>query len=1043
MSTTGHPPFLLFLHVAFFNPHDTTPFFMHYRKLGNLTGWLVFGITFLVYFFSVERTGSLWDCGEFVSGAYKLQVVHPPGAPMFLIVGRMFTWVAEMFSSNPSDIAFSVNLLSGICSAFAATFAAWMAFMMGKLALVGRSEEVSRDQAIALAGGGLVAGLATAFSTSIWFSAVEGEVYAMSTFFTALTAWAAVRWYAAPKEDADQDRWLIFSFYAAGLSVGVHLLSLLVFPFIALLYYFKKNEEYSFKGMTLAVAAGLGFLFFTQSLVIIGIPNLWGGFERFMVNSLGMPQHTGIIPTLLLISAAVFFALRYAHANKHGFLQKLVIACTMIVIGFSTIGVVVIRANAGPPINMNEPDNVMRLVPYLNREQYGDRPLLRGPHFDADITGTESSDKYDYVDDAGRYEVVDRRLSYTYNDNDKMLFPRMADGTQGRPDIYRRDWMNGKQGPPSMGDNLSFFVRYQLGWMYWRYFMWNFAGRQNADQGYHPRDVSRGNWLSGITPLDEMRLHNMSQLPEDVRTEESRNKYFLLPFLFGLLGMVFSYTKRREDFIALLALFLVTGIGIIVQSNQPPQEPRERDYVLVGSFITFCIWMGMAVPALYEIIRERFKAGAGIAAPLAAALVLIAPVLMGTQNYDDHSRRTHEAARDYAANFLHSCEPNAILFTYGDNDTYPLWYAQEVEGIRTDVRVVNLSLIAVDWYINQLRRKVNDSEAIKLTIPEEAYRGYRRNQVPIDPFQRSGDRIMDAKEALKFVAEDHSSEFGGRLESYLPARKLSIPVDRQAAIETGAILSTDSVLVPEIIIDLDKNNMFKGDLAVLDILASNLWERPIYFAVTSRRAALLGLGRYTALEGLALRITPVINPTDDSRRMGLVGLGRVNTDKAHNLITNMWKWGNFDTHKTFVDNSYRPSVQSMQLSMMRAADAYLRAGEKQKAEEIADAYFQAFPLMNFSYGFSTISMIDLYGKTGAIEKAKERTRELAEYLADWLPFYYSLSPDDLEGSFRQDYSMAEGTRQNLLNIARGLEDQEFDQEINAILGPFDPAGAGQ
>ena len=1016
---------------------------MHYRKLGNLSGWLVFGITFLVYFFSVERTGSLWDCGEFVSGAYKLQVVHPPGAPLFLIIGRIFTWVAEMFSSNPADIAFAVNLLSGICSAFAATFAAWMAFMMGKLAPVGRSEEVSSSQAIALAGGAVVGGLATAFSTSIWFSAVEGEVYAMSTFFTALTAWAAVRWYAQPKDDADQDRWLIFAFYAAGLSVGVHLLSLLVFPFITLLYYFKKNEEHTFKGMTIAVAAGLGFLFFTQSLVIIGIPNLWSWFERMMVNSFGLPQHSGLIPTLLLVGGAIFMALRYAHANKNGLLQKLIIAGTMVVIGFSTIGVVVIRANAGPPINMNEPDNVMRLVPYLNREQYGDRPLLRGPHFDAQVTGTESSDKYDYVESSGRYEIVDRRLSYTYSDNDKMLFPRMADGTQGRPDIYRRDWMNGKTGPPSMGDNISFFWRYQLGWMYWRYFMWNFAGRQNGDQGYHPRDVSRGNWLSGITPLDEMRLHNMSQLPEEVRTEESRNKYFLLPFLFGILGMVFSYTRRREDFIALLALFLVTGIGIIVQSNQPPQEPRERDYVLVGSFMTFCIWMGMAVPALFEIIRERAKLGASVAAPLAAALVLIAPVLMGTQNFDDHSRRHHEAARDYAANFLNSCEPNAILFTYGDNDTYPLWYAQEVEGIRPDVRVVNLSLIAVDWYVNQLRRKVNESEAIKLTIPAEAYRGYKRNQVPVDPFQRSNDRVMDAIDALKFVAEDHSAEMGGRLESYLPSKKLSIPVNRQAALESGAITPADTNVVNELIVTLDKNNIFKGDLAVLDILASNLWERPIYFAVTSRSAALLGLGRYTALEGLALRITPVVSSRDDSGRMGLVGTGRINLDKAYDIITNKWRWGNFDKYKTHVDHSYRPSIQSMQLSMLRAADAYLRVGENEKVENILDTYFEAFPLFNFSFGYSTISMIDLYTKVGAVDKAKEQIRELSAVIADWLAFYYSLSEDDLNGSFMQEFRMTEGTRQNLMNITKNLGDPEFEQEITSILGPFDPGSTNQ
>jgi len=536
------------------------------RSLRNIAGWIVFAVAAIVYYFSVERTGSLWDCGEFILGAYKLQVVHPPGAPLYLIVGRVFTMVAELFSNNPEDIAFSVNLMSGICTAFAAMFVCWVTMLLGKLAIAGREETLDQGQQLAVAGAGLVAGLATTFSTSIWFSAVEGEVYAMSTFFTAATLWSVIKWYSLPDE-AEHDRWLVLSMYLAGLSIGVHLLSLLTFPALALFYYFKKNENPTLLGMGLAALAGVGIIAFTQVFVISGIPRLWAFLELQMVNGLGMPFHSGLIPLLLIVGGLVALGLRVAHQRNHQLAQLAVVGALMIVVGFSTIGVIVVRANASPPINMNDPSDAMRLQPYLAREQYGERALLFGPWYGAQPIDNEFKPRYGQVGD--RYEIVDDKISYEWRNSDMTFLPRMQDGTQGRPQLYEM-WRNGETSKPNFFDNIGFMVRYQFGWMYWRYFMWNFAGRQNGDQGFYPWDPKSGHWYTGITPLDQARLYNEAELPETMREHQARNRYFLLPFIFGLIGVFFHFRKRNQDAIGLLALFIITGIGIIIYSNQPP-----------------------------------------------------------------------------------------------------------------------------------------------------------------------------------------------------------------------------------------------------------------------------------------------------------------------------------------------------------------------------------------------------------------------------------------------------------------------------------------
>lgn len=1004
------------------------------KRLTNIVGWTVFAMAAIVYFFSAERTGSLWDCGEFILGAYKLQVVHPPGAPLFMIVGRLFAFLGEIFSNELSDIAFAVNMMSGISTAFAAMFVSWITMIFGKLSLVGREGELEGGAIWSNAIGGIVAGLATTFATSVWFSAVEGEVYAMSTMFTALSFWAAVKWYALP-DDQKSDRWLLFSIYAIGLSIGVHLLSMLTLPAIALLYYFKKYKQHTIWGGILSIIAGLAAIAIIQKLIIVGIPTLWKNFEIFAVNGLGLPFHSGLFFTLAILGALVFLGLRYAHTKGKYLLQMGLVALTMVTVGFSTIGVIVVRANADTPVNMNVPSDAVRLLPYLNREQYGERPLMYGPHFDAQPVDVKSEKRYGRVGD--KYEYVDEKYSYVYRPQDKLLFPRIGHSDPGRPQLHRQWWGN-ERDVPGMGYNLSFFFRYQIKWMYWRYFMWNFAGRQNGQQGYNPWDKSSGHWVSGIDFLDKTKLnYSMNDVPDSMQSK-ANNNYFLLPFIFGLIGLLWHMRRRPKEFMALMMMFLITGLGIIVYSNQPPNEPRERDYVLVGSIFTFAMWIGMAVNALYTGF-EKYKFKGIPAAAVAGVLVLIAPVLMGTQNFDDLSRKDHYASRDYASNFLNSVDENAIIFTYGDNDTYPLWYAQEVEGIRTDVRVVNLSLIAVDWYINKLRSKVNDSPALKLTVPEEAYRGSQRNQVYFAPTTTGSVNMVSALKLMGSNATPPGYN-ANAVKGYVPSYKLSIPTNRAAALQLGMNYKYDtSAMMPAIEIEFPESKRYlrKDEIAILDVIGSNIWDRPIYFAVTCNNDKLMGINDYTQLEGLALRIVPFKNNSDGN--YGIYGSGRVNVDKVYDNIMNKWRFGNFDKEDLFIDNSYGAALQAMQMTWMRSAVEMMQY-DQAKAVEMAKYYFESFPNFNFPYDDSIFPFIQVLYQGGEIEEAKKQMRILGEVSAERLAFFDTLDEETRDVSFRREYILALRAANDILNEVDRLGDPNFTQEMNSLLGTWSIEG---
>ncbi len=1042
-----------------------------FNKLSNITGWMMFAVATTVYMLSAEPTASLWDCGEFISAAYKLEVVHPPGAPLFLMIGRMFAWVATLISDDPSNIAYSLNVMSGVCTAFLVMFVCWSTIILSKLALVGRNGVPEKGgQTIAILGSGVVAALAATFATSVWFSAVEGEVYAMSSGFSGLVMWAALRWYISDHPRAD--RWLVFIAYMMGLSIGVHLLSLLAFPFLGVLFYYKKRElkheetDFNLKSTIIGFLGGFVGLVAVQYFIIPRLPQMAAAVDYFFVNGAGMPMGTGVVFFLLLLIAGIVAILRYAHKAEKYYLHLGTMMFAMILVGFSSYGMVVVRANAQAAINMNNPSDPYSMLSYLNREQYGTRPLLYGPHFvadhpDAQRSVTKDKDVYRPVEKDGKmiYDIVDEKQQVDYDPANMMLFPRL--GHLDKDGDYK-EWMDlslvkdessGKMiEKPTMANNFGFFFKYQIGYMYLRYFAWNFIGRQNAFQGIHGT-LTKGNWLSGIGPVDAMKLHSQTNLPDYIKNDKSRNTYYFLPFIFGLIGLLFHFSKRPREAMALSVLFLMTGLAIIVFTNQPPREPRERDYVIVGSIFTFCMWIGMAVPFLYEKLKDKVP---GIAsAGMATALVLVAPVIMGSQNWDDHSRAEQYGARDYAINFLESCAPNALVFTYGDNDTYPLWYAQEVENIRPDVRVINFSLLAVDWYIDQLRRAVNTSTKVEMTIPKEAYRGKLRNYLPFVPLTEKFTNLHDVVKIIGDVNKLGAKNKGQlnpqilqNFASIVPAKNVFLPVDKQKAIANGAIPASipDSLILDKVNFSLKPGQyMMKDEIALIDIISTNAangWKRPIYFAVTCRPEKIMGLKDYLMLEGMALRIVPYKTPSQSS--MAIL-MGKVDTELMFenmvgtDSVPGKFKWGGFDKKDFFINESYMPSVHSLQYGFIRLTEALMKEGKKDKAVASVDKFFEAFPHFNFPYDQSRMGLqaIRFHYQLGKDESAQKHLRILSGALENRMIFYSGLSTYDAQ-TFDRDMRETMGMIQGVLQLISADKNNDFKEEITKMLKDFLP-----
>jgi hypothetical protein len=980
---------------------------MLFTRINNLIGWVVFLIAATVYILTAEAGGSLWDCGEFVSSCFKVQIPHPPGAPLFVIIGRVFI---VLFGDNPLTAAKAVNIMSALASAFTILFLFWtITHFARKIMGLKTSETLSTSQVISIMGAGVVGALAYTFSDSFWYSAVEGEVYALSSFFTAIVFWAILKW-ENHADEADADKWIVFIFFMMGLSIGVHLLNLLTIPAIVMVYYFKKQDSFNYalirkwfvriigvggvlafigglvvanaevnpeRGvemdstlgglMLLGTIAAIGLLYYLESLnkgnkktyagiyiffviacAITGIVQVGviqytvkfaGTFDRIFVNNFGLPFFTGFATFFVLIAGLIWYGLNVA-ASKGWSMLRLGIWClTFMLIGYSSYLTTMIRSSANPSVDMYNVDNPISLVGYLGREQYGDFPLLYGQKFSARPIDVKTTGMR-YQKSTDKYIELGEDRKYVFAAEDKMVFPRVWDlsNDQNHADYYayflgiNRLQDGTYERSPNQVDNIKYFFGYQLNWMYFRYFMWNFSGKQNDNQGLFAGNVRDGNWITGIAPIDELLYGDQSAMPDSLKNNKAHNTLFALPFILGLLGMYFHYKKKKSDFGVNFLMFFFTGFAIVLYLNQAGYQPRERDYAYVGSFYAFAVWIGLGVLMVKELLSKSINqtTAAGLAT---LVCILAVPALMASQEWDDHDRSNKVIARDLAKDYLESCAPNAILFTFGDNDTYPLWYAQEVEGTRKDMRVINYSLLGIDWYINQLRYKVNESPAIDVIWSADQIEGSKRDYIEYKPnASMPDDKFYNLYDVMKnYVGKDNPDN-----DYSFPVKNVTVPVDVATAIKNGTVNATDSVL-SSLDFSLPRNALMKNELAVLNIIAANNWKRPIYF---TNAGAELGFDQYLRRDGLSYRLAPVKN-------------SRVNTDWMLDKLTNKFAFGNADKAGVYFDEENRRHLGGIRSAYAELAIDLASKNRKEEAKAVLNKVDKMMHESNFGYGLTS------------------------------------------------------------------------------------------
>jgi hypothetical protein len=1041
-----------------------------YKFYNTVVGWFIFLVAAIVYLMTIEPTASFWDCGEFITTAFTLQVGHPPGAPLFMIMGRLFT----MFASTTEQVPVMANIMSALASAFTIMFLFWTITHLARRIIDHETSDLTSGQIIAILGAGAVGALAYTFSDTFWFSAVEGEVYGTSSLFTAVVFWCILKW----ENEADEkfaNRWIVLICYLIGLSIGVHLLNLLAIPAIVLVYYFRKYDT-TRNGVVIAVTLSMLIVALVMFLFIPGIIILAQWFELLFVNGLGAPYNTGAIIYILSLIAAIVWGLKYTIKKKQALANTIILGFTVMLIGYSSYALIIIRSSANPPMDQNNPDNAFSLLSYLNREQYGSKPLFYGQYYNAPLNTENpySKGSPNYIERNGKYEIADYKQSPNYDDRFCTLFPRMFSSGGDHIKEYQ-NWADVKGTPiqitnregeperlikPTFTENLTFFFSYQINWMYWRYFMWNFAGRQNDIQGNG--DILNGNWITGFNALDSIRLGDQSNLPSSLANNRGKNEYYLLPLILGLLGLFFQFnsgTKGNKDFWVVMSLFIMTGLAILVYLNQEPLQPRERDYAYAGSFYAFAIWIGFGVLAIYEMLNK--VSPAKISAIAATTISLIAvPVLMASQNWDDHDRSNRYTARDFGSNYLQSCAPNAIIFTNGDNDTFPLWYAQMVEGIRTDVRVCNLSYFQTDWYVDQMKRKAYDSDALPIKFEHNQYvQGTRDVIYVLDQIKRP----VNLKEAIDFVRSDDQ---GTKLQqadnaSFLPSRQLFYPVDKAAVLANNVIDPKDAdKIVANLDIKLTGNYLTKDELMILDIIANNNWKRPIYFAITVGRDKYLNLQDYFQAEGFAYRLVPIKTTAASGQ------IGSVRTDVMYDNILNKFKWGNMNDPKVYLDENNIRMSMNVRNSFVRLADGLLEQGKRDSAIAVLDRCNELVPNAKVTYNYFNLLMVESYYKASrnlknlsidslarevnvfpaASQKANEIVKIMANNCEEELKYYFTLKPK-FRASIQEELQRSFYIMRELSNVAghygeKALSD-EVAKRLNDLLTVYQPDLAGQ
>ena len=1007
-----------------------------FKRWNRIVGWAVFAIAALTYLLTIEPSSSLWDCGEFVATSYKLEVGHPPGAPLFMLLAR----IATMFAPSSYYVPHMVNGMNALASAFCILFLFWTITHIARRLFTREGKPLTTANAIAVLGAGAVGALAYTFTDTFWFSAVEGEVYALSSMFTALVVWLMLRW----EEEADEPhsaRWIVLIAYLMGLSIGVHILNLLTIPALVFIYYFRKYKNITLKGLALVTLLACAILLVLNGIIIPYTVYFGAMVDVFFVNTLGAPVNMGIVLFAFAMFGALGTAIYYTHRKGLRLWNLVAVCVTMIMLGFSSYASVTIRASVNPPMNSNNPDDPMALLSMLNRDQYGNRPLLYGASYAAPVESYTEKEFYHYNAETKQYEKRTTVDDYVYPDKFKHLFPRMWNYMKSEKDYkswaaYRTkmDFVRDEQGnilydengkpqrqevldfgrkvpyydgesrrtivEPTFLENLNYFFSYQLNYMYWRYFLWNFVGRQDDIQA-ESVTITNGNWLTGIKAIDSLYLGPQDNLPREMENNKARNTYFLLPFLLGIIGLIYQLNRDPRNFTVVMWLFVMMGIALVVYFNSSPGEVRERDYVYAGSFYAFSMWIGLGVLALYDLLCKALKRNHKAAA-VATVVALSVPTILCAQNWDDHDRSHRTMARDLGYNYLSSIVEkegvSPIIVNYGDNDTFPLWFNQEVDGVRPDVRIMNSSYLDGEWYVDEMKCKANDAEGIPFSLPSHKYT-FTNDWVPVNS---QIDRVVDAKQVMEFVRSDDrrtKMDLGyGEPADYLPTKRIALPVDKDAAIASGIVAEKDrDLMVDTVYININATSLSRSELMLLDMLSHFDWKRPIYFTQVYVLQK-FGLLDYLQFDGYAYRFVPILTPYRDTW-----SIGRIDADYAYDKLMHTFRYGNLADKRVYVDEftQYNLKVSRTREAFARVAREYIKQGNSKRAEELLDRGLAVLPIEQIRFTeANTFPFIECYYDLGLNEKGDALLLAYGDNLIDYIEYY--LQFDGVQGDLVAD-----------------------------------------
>lgn len=997
----------------------------NFKKWNLILGWGSFIIALITYSLTLEPTVSSWDCGEYISTAVKLEVGHPPGAPLFQMLGAFFA----MFTTDVAEIAKMVNFMSALASAFTILFMFWTITNLAKKLAV-KSGEVEEGSYIAILGSAVVGSLAYTFSDSFWFSAVEGEVYAMSSFLMALLFWLGLKWESEINTPRG-NKWLVLISFVVGLSFGVHILSLLVIPSIVLLYFFKTYHTINLKTTAIATVVSVLVLAFVFKFLFPFTLKFFSASELFFINSIGLPYNSGSIIAGIILIAAFYFGLKRTREKKKVMANTLILSVLFIMIGFSSWLMLPIRANANTTINENDPSSARELLAYYNREQYGDANVFYDTYYsvsykrEQDASKPFKDDKPKYEKRNGKYEIVNnyKDVLPNYSDKHKGFIPRMTNPASEQQYKQIAGIPKNSTRRPTFGENLKFMFDYQFGYMYGRYFMWNFVGRQNDMQGQ--LDLYNGNWMSGIKFIDEAKLGPQTNLPSDVLENKGRNTYYFLPLILGLIGLLYQVRWDKKNLFVLFMFFVFTGFAIIFYTNPKPFEPRERDYAVVGSFYIFAIWIGFGVLGLYHYLKN-FANKKVIAFAVSVLALIAVPTLMASENWDDHDRSNRYTTHLNAQAYLESCDPNAIMFTIGDNDTFPLWYMQEVEGIRTDIKLVNTSLFATDWYIDQMKRKTYDAPPIPSQLTHDQYKYGSLDLAYFAQDPRLKDSVISIDFFMRWISSDnpityYEDQERGIREKIYPSNRIRIPVDKEQVLKNGIVAQKDADKILDYIdITIDDRGLTKNRILMLDILANNKWKQPIYFTGGAfADEEYIWLKDYLQLDGMSYKLVPI--KTETSER-SMFEMGRIDPEKMYANIQK-FNWRNINDGKIYLDEQTKKNSISLRNNLIRLSETFAQQGDTIKALEVLDLSLEKMPIKDFGHFQFSVGYPELYYLLGKQEKAREVAEVLIQIFKEQLTWFAEFPKEKTDWVFNE-------IDQNLLmyrNIVAGQIDR-FDTD---------------